>query len=111
MLSITGAIRWSWVLGIALFLPVALPAGGSDTFPSDHLCTARPNPLLLVDNSCLQASPYSSSPILRTLEIGTPLNILRTWQASDGKKWLQVRIASNEIIELSSSARRGWINV
>jgi len=112
MLKINFALRWSWVLGVALFLPVALPAGGGEIFSSESSHIQSVNSLLLVDSSSLlQSSPFPDAPVLRSLQIGTPLNVLRAWQDSDGKKWLQVKIASNQILEFSSFARRGWINI
>ena len=36
MFRMNFALRWSWVLGIALFLPVALPAGGARWNPAVH---------------------------------------------------------------------------
>ncbi len=110
MLGIYFTLRWSWVLGVALFLPVALPAGGGEMFSSEFSYAQTFQPLLLVDSSCLKTSPFSTAPVLRSLHIGTPLNVLRAWQDSDGKTWLQVKIASNQMMEFSSFARRGWIN-
>ena len=112
MFGINFVLRWSWVLGVALFLPVALPAGGGDVFSSESSHTQTFQPLILVDSSfCLKTSPFSNAPDLRKLDIGTPLNVLRAWQDSDGKKWLQVKISSNQMMEFSSFARRGWINI
>ncbi len=110
MLGINFAFRWSLLLGVALFLPVALPAGGGEFFLSELSGFERFNDFLLINSSGLQASPKFDSPVLRTVEIGTPLNVLRKWKDSEGKEWLQVKIASNEIMELSSFVRRGWIN-
>ena len=112
MLGINFVLRWSWVLGVALFLPVALPAGGGEVFSSESSHTQTLHPLILLEpSSSLKTSPFSNAPDLRNLDIGTPLNVLRAWEDSDGKQWLQVKIASNQIMEFSSFARRGWINI
>ena len=110
MLGMNFALRWSWVLGIALFLPVSLPAGGGETIQSDFYLSESPNSLLSVDSSLLQSSPFAVAPVLSTLAIGTPLKVLRRWKDSDGQLWLQVKIISSEIIDFSPSAKRGWIN-
>ena len=99
------------MLGIALFLPAALPAGGGTRFQPKVCRFTGPIPFLSGDCCDLLATPSSFAPSLRTLEIGTPLRVLRTWQAPNGEDWLQVQIATNAFIELSSSVRRGWVNV
>ena len=111
-MAITFAIRWTWVLGIALFLPVALPAGGGEHLETKKICRFQGSLPFLADNCCdLLATPLALAPSLRTLEIGTPLRVLRSWQAPDGDEWLQVQITSNTFIDFSSPVRRGWINV
>ena len=111
MLVMTVVLRWSWVLGIALFLPVALPAGGSETLPLEICCSKYPNVLLISDCCDLKASPAIAAPKLRTLDLGTPLQVLRRWKSDDGKEWLHVQIVSNKTMEFSSFVRRGWLNV
>ncbi|WP_414153500.1 SH3 domain-containing protein [Prochlorococcus sp. MIT 1307] len=106
----TYVFRWSWLLGIALFFPVALPAGGGQLY-QPKICRCFASTPLLAGNCCLlKASPSIFAPSLRTISVGTPLRVLRSWKAADGKEWLQVNIATNQIMELSSG-RRGWLNV
>ena len=111
MLTMTFALRWSWVLGIALFLPVALPAGGGERYKSAISLREDGDSLFAGDCCVLQVSPFAVAPSLCKLRVGTPLRVLRSWQSTDKSEWLQVQIASSEIIELSSSVRRGWLNV
>ena len=110
-MAITFAIRWTWVLGIALFLPVALPAGGGE-FSQPKVSSFEGSIPFFASNCCeLLATPFKFAPRLRSLEVGTPLRVLRSWHGSDGQEWLQVQISTNAIIRFSSLARRGWINV
>lgn len=111
MFAMTFALRWSWVLGIALFFPVALPAGGGERYKSEIWRSAPYSPFLTDDCCALKAAPCEFAPSLRTLSLGTPLRVVRIWHGAHGEEWLQVQITSNEIIELSSVVRRGWINV
>ena len=104
-------LRWSWVLGIALFLPVTLPAGGPVKYQSKIYFSEKENAFLTNNLSILRTSPSTCAPSLRTLEIGTPIKVIRRWKSRDNKKWLQVKITSNEIMELPSAVRRGWLNV
>ena len=111
MHAMTFALRWSWVLGIALFCPVALPAGGGERYKLEIRRLTPVNSLLTGDCWVLKAGPYPLAPSLRTLQLGTPLRVLRIWHGAHGEEWLQVQITSNEIVELTSVVRRGWINV
>jgi len=111
MVVLTFAIRWSWILGIALFLPVDLPVGGGERYQSE-VCRCEGSTSFLSGDSCvLKASPLPFSPNLRTVQIGTPLRVLRSWQSNTGEEWFQVQIASNSMLELAASVRRGWVNV
>ena len=111
MVIIASFLRWGWVLGLALLLPVALPAGGCE--PRKHvICRRKSSGTLLAINQCaLRAVPFSKAPILSNLDVGTPLRIVRSWTSEDGEYWLQVQIKSGEIVGFNSSARRGWVNV
>ena len=110
MFAMTFALRWSWVLGIALFFPVALPAGGGERYQPEICSWEYRSSLFTCNSYFLKSSPSALAPSLRTLQVGTPIRVLRRWQSVDGKEWLQVQIASSEIFELSSLARRGWIS-
>lgn len=107
----TFALRWSWVLGIALFLPAALPAGGGERYQPEICRLESSSPVFAGECCDLQASPSESAPSLRTLVVGTPLRVVRSWKSSNGEEWLQVQISNNPIIDLFPLARRGWVNV
>ena len=102
--------RWSWILGIALFVPVALPAGGA------HI--RRRVEIIISDNSSanffagenclLQVSPMDEAKTSRKLTLGTPLKALQSWKSLDGKEWLLVKTS---FPEFSRSFKRGWIAI
>ena len=113
MPAMTFALSWSWFLGIALFFPIALPAGGGERSDIEKFSLKlSSNCFVYAGDSCtLQSSPSSNAPSLRTVRSGTPLKPLRRWKSAEQKDWIQVQIASNEIMESPSLARRGWLNV
>ena len=111
MIAMIFVLRWTWVLGIALFLPVGLPAGGSENFQLEYSLFEKANSLFISDSCVLKASPCIYAPSLRTLNLGTPLQVLRRYQGKDGNEWIHVRIFSNERMEFDSFVRRGWLNV
>ncbi len=111
MLGMILMLRWGWFLGIALFMPVALPAGGAEVHQTE-ICRFKDSSFLLTCDFCkLQTSPSVVAPSLRNLPFGTPLRVIRRWKSNEGHKWLQVKITSNEKIEFSSLPRRGWIQI
>ena len=95
-------LRWSWLLGVALMAPAALPAGGGDCRQPQLRRRSGSGPLHLNAESPLRLSPLAVAPRLRTLPGGTPLRLLRRWSGSDGQDWLQVQTLTGE----QSS---GWI--
>ncbi len=111
MVGINLFIRLSWVLAVALLAPVALPAGGGDFHQPEIRRRGSFGPLLAGKRCALRTSPLAIAPILRTLEIGTPIEPLRYWKSGDGKSWLQVKVTFAEAMELHSSVRRGWVNL
>ena len=100
--QIGGLLRWSWLLGVALMAPAALPAGGGDYRQPQLRRRSGIGPLHLNAESPLQVSPLAVAPRLRTLPVGTSLRLLRRWSGSDGQDWLQVQTLAGE-------QRRGWI--
>ncbi len=109
--AMTFLLRWSWVLGIALLAPVALPAGGGTCHLPEERRLDRSTPLLSLKSCILHPSPSAISPALRSIQIGTPLSILRTWRSVDGSDWIMVKISSEEFLEMSNKPTRGWIQI
>ena len=101
LVSIAGVLRWSWLLGVALMAPAALPAGGADARQPQVRRRSGDGPVHTAMDVPLQLSPLAVAPRLRTLPVGTPLRLLRRWSAEDGGEWLQVQ-------PLVGDERRGW---
>ena len=99
---IVGMLRWSWLLGVALMAPAALPAGGGDCRQPQVRRRSGRGPLHTASDQALRISPIAVAPRLRTLEAGTSFRPLRRWSAADGQDWLQVQI-------LDRDRQRGWL--
>nr|WP_115094965.1 SH3 domain-containing protein [Synechococcus sp. UW106] len=97
-----GVLRWSWLLGVALMAPAALPAGGADRRQPQHRRREASGPLHTSTDQPLHLSPLEVAPRLRTLKAGSSLRLLRRWSAADGQDWLHVQTVSGE-------QRRGWL--
>ncbi len=98
----TTVLRWSWLLGVALMAPAALPAGGADARQPQVRRRSGEGPLHTTTDVPLQLSPLAVAPRLRTVPGGTPLRLLRRWSTEDGGDWLQVQ-------PLVGDGRRGWL--
>lgn len=98
--------RLPWVLGLALMVPAALPAGGGDRRSPELRRRQGGDPLLSEGSrdGVLRASPHHRAPCLLPLRSGVPLRLLRVWQKPDGERWLHV-----EAPGLIGAARRGWL--
>lgn len=98
-------LTWAALLGIALFAPAALPAGGGQRrLPEVRQRESSREPLLNPTRCALRASPRSEAPPLRALEAGMPLQVMRTWIEPGGRRWLRVATASPV-----GGASRGWL--
>ncbi len=95
-------LRWSWLLGVALMAPAALPAGGADWRQPQPRRRAASGPFHTSTDQPLRLSPLAVAPRLRTLKAGSSLRLLRHWSAADGQDWLHVQT-------LSGDQSRGWL--
>ena len=103
--------RKGWVLGMALALPVTLPAGAGPRTCMELLMRRKSDPILLTNNCSLRSSPESLASTLRLLEMGTPVDILRLWHTSDGNFWCKIEIASAIDGGFDLGVRRGWLRI
>ncbi len=106
------ALRWVWVLGLALFFPVTMPVGGGERKqPIIQVRRHSLDPLLMSSSCKLRSRPLPAAPPISNLQVGTPVNVLRCWIGDDGKQWLYVQIVSLGAICSPETVRRGWLNV
>ena len=99
----TAVLRWSWLLGVALMAPAALPAGGADRRQPQPRRRAASGPLHTCSDQPLRLSPLAVAPRLSTLKAGSSsAACLRRWSSADGQDWLHVQTLSGE-------QRRGWL--
>ena len=105
-------LHWGCLLILALFTPIALPAGGA-TGGQTEVISSKSTKICFAGDSCeIFPSPSFSSSSLRSITLGTPLTILRIWNCDNGDRWLQVQLQTSDFMLLpSSTVRRGWINV
>ena len=108
--SATVMLRWSWLLGVSLIGPVALPAGGAERRLPQIRRQQGSSPLLSCSDCMLHSSPLVAAPALRRLEIGTPLQLLRHWRSEDGSNWIQVKVTSGHPLTDAVERQRGWIH-
>ncbi len=98
-------ITWAALLGIALFAPAALPAGGAERrLPELRRRESPLEPLLNPTRCALRAAPRAQAPLLASLEAGAPLRVLRTWIAPGGRRWLRVATTG-----AGGRPARGWL--
>jgi hypothetical protein len=99
---------WSWgaVLAFALFAPVALPAGGAERRVPEVRKRSAGEPLILPLALAMSGAPASEAPLLRSLPVGEPVEVLRSWADAMGERWLQVRVASDLLMQ---KPLKGWV--
>ncbi len=109
MASLVSFLRWGWLLTIALFMPIALPVGGAQ-IRLDEVCQSYCPLNVTAGSLCdFRIVPSSSSMILRKVSVGTPMQILRSWESPEGSSWLHVQIISLPFLERNGETQRGWI--
>jgi len=111
MANIVSFLRWGWLLIIALFIPISLPVGGAQK-DFDDLWEPYAHLHVTAGNLCeFRSAPYQSSKILRTVDLSTPMQILRVWKSPSEGSWLHVQITSFPVLEVNAQAQRGWIQI
>ncbi len=110
MVSINFLLRWGWLLGAALCCPVSLPAGGA-TLEKIKLCKTKSLESSFTGSKCqLRPFPLLTAPIVNEIEIGTPVTILRSWEAYDGRQWFHIELTSIDFFDSQLKVKRGWVN-
>lgn len=100
------ALRWVALLGFALLVPAALPAGGGERRAPEVRRRQSPlEPLLSCNGLCLRSFPERRAPVLTRVGPDVPLRVLRQWFSPQGRRWLQVESPVNP----AGAPRRGWL--
>ena len=98
-----------WLFFFALIAPVGLPAGGWNKNNIDNF-ECNGNGQYFAGGSCsLRSYPNIKIRPARAIKLGTPITILRYWQGNSNDHWYYVQLDTSEILDFSSSIRRGWI--
>ena len=95
-------LRWSWLLGVALIAPAAMPAGGGERRQPQVRRRQGSGPLHTSTETMLRLSPMTVAPSLTALPAGTSLRLLRRWCCDEGGEWCYVQ-------PLAEDQPRGWI--
>tara|TARA_Y100001968_G_C19402722_1_gene741922 strand:+ start:339 stop:668 length:330 start_codon:yes stop_codon:yes gene_type:complete len=107
MIRMNCLINWSWLLTIALFIPINLPAGGSERNSFKPLISYGDSPFFANKLIKLRLIPYIEAPIMRSILPGDPIKVLRIWESPNGDDWVHIQINAKDIS--SSQVTRGWI--
>ena len=102
-------IIWTWLLGIALVIPTTLPAGGAQESIIQHRKNNIGSPIIALREFNLLSSASNTSSVLTSVQLGTPVNVVRVWDSSDNGKWLLVDVLSQNFYQLF--LRRGWVKI
>ena len=102
-------IIWIWLLGISLIVPTSLPAGGSQESTIQHRENYIGAPLIALKDFNLFSSVSNDSYILTRVQVGTPVHVLKVWDANDSGKWLLVNVLNQDFYQLFY--KRGWVNI
>jgi len=102
-------IVWTWLLGIALVAPTALPAGGAQKSIIQQNRNNIGSPIIAMREFNLLSSASFDSSILTKVKVGTPVNVIKVWYSANGGKWLLVNVLSQNFYQIFN--KRGWVNI
>ena len=102
-------ITWIWLLGISLVVPTSLPAGGYQKSIIQQRENNTGSPLIALKDFNLLSSASHNTAILTKVKAGTPVSVLKVWEANDRGKWLYVNVTSRNFYQLFN--KRGWVNI
>ena len=102
-------ILWSWLLCIGLVAPTTLPAGGAQESIIQHRKNTIGSPIIALKEFNLLSSPTNSPLILTRVKSGTPVNVIKVWDASDSSQWLLVNVLSSNFYQLFN--KKGWVKI
>ena len=106
---ISTLIVWSWLLCIGLVAPTTLPAGGAQESIIQHRRNHIGSPIIALKEFNLLSSASNDSSVLTRIKSGTPVNVIKVWNAKNSNKWLLVNVLSQNFHQLFYI--RGWVNI
>tara|TARA_Y100001968_G_scaffold23098_1_gene18139 strand:+ start:1158 stop:1496 length:339 start_codon:yes stop_codon:yes gene_type:complete len=101
-------ILWIWLLGIALVIPITLPAGGAQKSIIEQRETSMMSTLIALKEFNLLAAANDKSSILINVKTGTPFKVMKVWDSPDSGKWLFVSVLNQTYYQLFN--KRGWVH-
>ena len=100
---------WSWFLCIGLVAPTTLPAGGAQESVIQQRRNNIGSPIIALKEFNLLSSASDKSSILTRVNPGTPVNVMKVWDANHRDKWLLVNVLCQNYYQLFY--KRGWVNI
>ena len=101
-------IIWSWLLGISLMIPTALPAGGAKKVIVEQRENTSKSPLVSLRGFNLLSTISDKSNVLTSVSSGTPVRGLKVWESPKSGTWLLVSVFTQSSCQLFY--KRGWVN-
>ena len=111
MFSFKSFFGFFLLLSFAFLAPIDLPAGGSSR-KQDLLSFNDCIGSVFAGKHCeLRSYPSLKVNPIRTIQVSTPIRILRLWHDQSGSDWLHIEITSLTAFEDIKSLNRGWISI
>ena len=102
-------IIWTWLLGISLFLPSTLPAGGAQKSIIEYREDSISAPLIALKGFNLLSSTSENPYIITRVQSGTPVKVIKIWDSPKNEQWLLVTVQVSKCFQLLN--KRGWVNI
>ena len=67
------------------------------------------SPIIALKEFNLLSSTSNNSSILTPVRAGTPVNVLKVWDNTEGQKWLLVNVLIQDFYQFFY--KKGWVNI
>ena len=102
-------ILWIWLLGISLLIPTSLPAGGAQQSTINRGEYNIKSPLIAFKEFQLLSTITEKASVLTSVKVGTPVQIIKTWDSPESGKWLLVKVWTHSSYQFF--LKRGWVHL